>query len=202
MAVFGTLATMTNPTVDDEPVGDRVQRIADELLAADGPTALSLRRIAERADTSTQAVYTRFGGKPGLADALYRSGYARLADELASVAPVDDPIERIRDLAAAYRRVALANPGHYELMTGRPIPEYTPPTDSRRFAASTLQPLIDAISEACSAGLLTGEPRTLAERFWAAGHGRISLELHGLIEVDDDEAADYVDHVIDAHRPR
>ena len=188
--------------VGDEPVGDRVQRVADELLAAEGPTALSLRRIAEGADTSTQAVYTRFGGKPGLADALYRSGYARLAEELASIGTVDDPIDRIRALGAAYRRVALSNPGHYELMTGRPIAEYEPPVESRRFAASTLQPLIDAIAEACAAGLLEGEPRALAERFWAAGHGRISLELHGLVEVDDDEAADYVDHVIDAHRPR
>lgn len=201
MAAFDIIAPMPNPPADpDEPVGDRVQRIADELLAADGPTALSLRRIAELAGTSTQAVYTRFGGKPGLADALYRSGYARLADELASVGPGDDPIDRIRSLAAAYRRVALAHPEHYKLMTGRPIAEYTPPTDSRRFAASTLQPLIDAITDACAAGMLTGDPRTLAERFWAAGHGRVSLELHGLIEVDDDEAADYVDRVIDAHR--
>lgn len=201
MAAFDILAPMIHPRVDpDEPVGDRVQRVADELLATDGPTALSLRRIAERAGTSTQAVYTRFGGKPGLADALYRSGYARLADELAAVAPADDPIDRIRSLAAAYRRVALRNPEHYTLMTGRPIAEYTPPADSRRFAASTLEPLIEAIGDACAAGSLTGDPRTLAIRFWAAGHGRVSLELQGLIEVDDDEAADYVDRIIDAHR--
>ena len=68
--------------MSEETMRDRVLRVADELLDTEGPDALSLRRIADLADTSTQAVYTQFGGKPGLADAMYRSGYQRLADEL------------------------------------------------------------------------------------------------------------------------
>ena len=38
---------------------------AEHLLHADGPHALSVRHIAELAGTSTQAVYTEFGGKAG-----------------------------------------------------------------------------------------------------------------------------------------
>lgn len=185
----------------EETMRDRVLRVADELLASVGPDALSLRRIADLADTSTQAVYTRFGGKPGLADALYRLGYQRLADELAAMPPVADPIERLRALGLAYRRVALANPHHYTLMTGRPIADYDPPRESLRFAASTMKPLVEAVREACESGRLHGEPNTVAIRFWAAGHGRVSLELQGLVEVDEDEANEYVDRLIDAHRP-
>ncbi len=193
---------MADVTVPEEPMRERVLRVADELLDEAGPDALSLRKIADLAGTSTQAVYTQFGGKPGLADAMYRSGYQRLADECEALADVGDSIERIRALALAYRRVALANPEHYKLMTGRPIADYDPPRDSLRFAASTMEPLVDAVRQACASGALDGDPQTVATRLWAAGHGRVSLELHGLVEVDDDEANEYFDRFIDAHRPR
>ena len=181
---------------------ERVLRVADELLASSGPDGLSLRKIAELADTSTQAVYTQFGGKAGLADAMYRSGYQRLAAELGALPPIDEPIERLRELGLAYRRVALANPEHYKLMTGRPIADYDPPRDTLRFALSTMAPLIDAVRVGCESGLLDGDPRAIAMRFWAAGHGRVSLELHGLVPVDEAEANEYFDRLIDAHRPR
>ncbi len=184
----------------EESMRARVLRVADALLDSEGPDALSLRKIADLADTSTQAVYTQFGGKPGLVDAMYRSGYQRLADELDAMPHIADPIERIRVLARAYRRVALANPEHYKLMTGRPIADFDPPRDSLRFAASTMQPLVDAVRDGCESGVLEGDPRTVAMRLWAAGHGRVSLELHGLVDVDDDEADEYFDRLIDAHR--
>ncbi len=192
---------MDDVAAAEETMRDRVLRVADELLDAEGPDALSLRKIADLADTSTQAVYTQFGGKPGLADAMFRSGYRRLADEIAELSDSPDPIERLRALALAYRRVALANPEHYKLMTGRPIADYDPPRDSLRFAASTMEPLVEAVRNACASGALEGDPRTIAMRLWAAGHGRISLELHGLVDVDDDEANEYFDRLIDAHRP-
>ena len=193
---------MADVTAPEETMRDRVLRVADELLAAEGPDALSLRKIADLAGTSTQTVYTQFGGKPGLTDAMYRSGYQRLADEIDALPNIDDPIERMRTYSFAYRRVALANPEHYKLMTGRPIADYDPPRDSLRFAASTMEPLVDAVRAACAAGVLEGDPRTVAMRLWAAGHGRVSLELHGLVEVDDDEANEYFDRLVDAHRPR
>ena len=193
---------MADVTAPEETMRDRVLRVADELLAAEGPDALSLRKIADLAETSTQTVYTQFGGKPGLADAMYRSGYQRLADEIDALPNIDDPIERMRTYSFAYRRVALANPEHYKLMTGRPFADYDPPRDSLRFAASTMEPLVDAVRAACAAGVLEGDPRTVAMRLWAAGHGRVSLELHGLVEVDDDEANEYFDRLVDAHRPR
>ena len=192
---------MDEVAVSDETMRDRVLRVAHELLDTAGPDALSLRKIADLAGTSTQAVYTQFGGKPGLADAMYRAGYQRLAHELSALPEIADPIERMRALALTYRSVALANPEHYKLMTGRPIPEYDPPRDSLQFAASTMEPLVNAIRAACESGVLDGDPRTVAMRLWAAGHGRVSLELHGLVEVDDDEANEYFDRLIDAHRP-
>ncbi len=174
--------------VNTRQTTDRRQELleaAEELLRSAGPHALSLRDIAERSGTSTQAVYTEFGGKPGLADALYREGYRRLAENLAAVSAELPPVERIRELCFAYRDTALANPHFYELMSGRPIPEYDPPTESRREAAATFDVLIDAIQAAVDAGELhVQSPRELAGLLWTAGHGYVSLTLHGLLPED------------------
>ncbi len=175
--------------------------VAERLLRDEGPHAVSLRRVAEAADTTTQAVYTCFGGKPGLIDALYREGYARLAARLAEVDTGTDPLERIRALGAAYRERALADPHLYELMTAHPIAGYEPPVASRRAARATLQPLVDATRDAVDAGLLTGEPTRIAHLLWAVGHGFVGLELHELAPDDPDAAYRCMtDAILDGHR--
>lgn len=183
--------------VDDELLGAAAAALIDA-----GPHALSLRRIADAAGTSTQAVYTRFGGKAGLADALYLQGFEALAAALTAADLPDDPVERIVALSAVYRCVALDRPHHYALMTGRPIPDYAPPPDSLRAARQTLQPLVDAVAAAVEAGVLQGRPDQLAHRFWAAGHGRISLEINGFLPIDDTEYEQLCRHVVDGHRAR
>lgn len=176
---------------------------AEQVLRSAGPAALSVRRIADLADTSTQAVYTQFGGKPGLADALYREGYRRLEQRIAALDLPGDPIDRIRALAWAYRENALVNAHLYDLMTARPLPEYDPPVESRREALRTIEPLIEAIRDAVESGALAGDPRRITQHLWAAGHGLISLTLNGL-ELDDDAEEIYremLDTMIDQHRP-
>lgn len=192
-------------TDDVRPVGAVAAVLveaAERLLREEGPHAVSLRRVAEAAGTTTQAVYTCFGGKPGLIDALYREGYARLAARLAEVDPETDPLARIRALGATYRRRALADPHLYELMTAHPIAGYEPPAASRRAARETLQPLVDAASDAVAAGLLVGEPARIAHLLWAAGHGFVGLELHGLAPDDPDAAyGRMTDALLAGHRP-
>lgn len=162
--------------------------VAETLLREEGPHAVSLRRVAQAAGTTTQAVYTGFGGKPGLIDALYREGYRRLAVRLAAVDHDAPPIDRIRSLGDAYRHQALADPHLYELMTAHPIAGYEPPGSSRREARATLEPLVEAARDAVDAGLLVGEPTAIAHLLWASGHGFVSLELHGLAPDGPDEA--------------
>src|SRR4028118_1227581 len=84
----------------------RVGRVPARLIAGEGPPALSLRRLAAAAGGSTQLVYTLFGGKPGLADALYAEGFRRLGGAMRTALaqaspPVGDPA-RLLVLAQAY----------------------------------------------------------------------------------------------------
>lgn len=187
------------------PVSTRRRELlgaAEQLLITDGPHALSLRTIADRCGLTTQAVYTEFGGKPGLADALYREGYRRLAAQLASVPADLEPLDRIRALTHAYRDTAFGNPHFYELMTGRPLPEYDPPLESRQEAAATFQTAIEAVEAATNAGVLdTDSPQEIAEMLWAAGHGYVSLVIQGLQSADLARWDRMFDAIMDAYRP-
>ena len=59
---------------------------------------------------------------------------------------------------------------------------------------------VQAVAAAVDAGVLAGDPEQLAHRFWAAGHGRISLEINGFLPVDDTEYEQLCRRVIDGHR--
>ena len=73
---LGKDGLVTAPEPDETDARRRqVVEAAARVLAEDGPHGLSLRRIAAEAGASTQIVYTLFGGKPGLADALYGEGF-------------------------------------------------------------------------------------------------------------------------------
>src|SRR5919204_1049002 len=65
---------------------------AGELLSAEGPGALTTRRLADAAGTTTQSIYTLFGGKEGIVRAMYREGYARLEARIRKVRDTDNPL--------------------------------------------------------------------------------------------------------------
>ena len=158
---------------------------ASRLLVEEGPQALSMRRVAAAAGCSTTVLYTLFGGKEGLADALYREGFARLTAAIqAAVATVEaaggDAVAVAVAAARAYRANALAERNYYGIMFLNPIPGFVPSAESLAAADASLGPLTGAIRDAMAAGVLVvDDPRRMAEVCWAAAHGVVSLELAG-----------------------
>jgi AcrR family transcriptional regulator len=152
---------------------------ASRLLVAEGPGALTMRRVAGAVGCSTTVLYTLFGGKEGLADALYREGFERLRRRLEAVAE-DEPLARLRALAHAYRANALAEHAYYGVMFQQAIPGFRPAAASLAAAGASLDVLAGAVRAAMDAGgLRPGDPQAVAEVLWAAVHGVVSLELAG-----------------------
>jgi AcrR family transcriptional regulator len=152
---------------------------AGRLLLAEGPGALTMRRVAGAVGCSTTVLYTMFGGKEGLADALYREGFERLRRRLEAVAD-DDPLARLRALADAYRANALAERPYYGVMFQQAIPGFRPSAASLAAAGASLEVLARAVRAAMDAGALRpDDPQPAAEVLWAAVHGVVSLELAG-----------------------
>ena len=191
-----------------------VLEAAARLLAEEGPHGLSLRRIAAEAGGSTQLVYTLFGGKPGLADALYAEGFSRLAatcrTALAACPPPGDP-ERLLAVGRAYRAFAQDEPAFFAVMFGKAIPDFTPTSaTSGRCRADTFGSLVAEV-RACldndaahlvSHGAGEGhvdvsrrEPRLIERCVRAADGGGCDLDSHlsrpevGFLAIDDELTA-------------
>jgi AcrR family transcriptional regulator len=179
------------------PLRGRILEVAADLLAAEGPHALSLRRIARAAGTSTQGIYTEFGGKAGLVDALYREGWRRLTAALRAVPAEADAEAHLVRLGEAYRRCACEQASFYALMVGEPIPGYAPSPEVRQEARASLAILLDAVSAALAALGRRGDPERIAHMLWSCGHGLADLRLHGLARAEDEDArARLVTHAI------
>lgn len=152
------------------------------LLAAEGPAALNTRRVAGETGVSTSAVYNLFGDKAGLVREMFLAGFERLAGAFAAVPTGADPVADLLALGHAYRVSALANPHLYELMFGRPVPEFQPDAETAALIQPTFDTLVDAVVRCVREGAFApAEPRDLAVRLNALAHGLCSLELRGAL---------------------
>lgn len=184
---------------------DLATRLVDEagrLLAAEGAAALTLRRLAAASGTSTMAVYTLFGDKPGLLRAMYRAGFDRLGTALREAAAgYDDPVEALVALGHAYRDTALANPHLYGLMFGAAVPGFEPDADAKAVADAAYAPLVEGVQRCLDAGAMAGTPaERIALHLWSVSHGMVSLELAGHLPAPNPAAA-YVEALIYAGVP-
>jgi AcrR family transcriptional regulator len=182
---------MPRPKVHDEALRVRLLEQAVRTLSEDGPDALSLRKLAAQVDTSTTAVYSLFGGKPGLLNAVYEEAFARFGQRLDAVEPTADPLADLAALGAAYRSSALEEPHFYQVMFGPVGGAMTPEPESVVRGLDTFRPLLDAVRRAIDAGLLREEdPVRIATSMWATVHGLVSLELRALLPAGSGEPAD------------
>jgi AcrR family transcriptional regulator len=189
----------------DDPRRTSVVEVAARLIAEEGPHALSLRRLAAAAGGSTQLVYTLFGGKPGLADALYAEGFRRLGEAMRAAAgpePVGDPA-RLVVLAQAYRRFATDEPAFFSVMFGPVIPGFTPSRATREVSRDrSFGQVVTAVQECLDAGTLRAEdPQALARACWTTAHGVAALQHAGLLDGGDADLDPVLRIVVDAHRP-
>lgn len=147
-------------TTEQPDIRERLLAGAAEVLATDGVAALTVRRVVEAAGRSTMCVYTKFGSRGGLMNAVYQQA----ADSLYAVLERARPVEgsAALGLASAYRRFALANPGAYALVFDQDLPALGIDESLRG----------DAIARVAAYLAVADED----VRFWATMHGLIALE--------------------------
>src|SRR3954469_24336653 len=81
---------------------ERMLEAAVRMLEDAGPEALQARTLTAEIGASTQAVYTLFGGMPGLFEALAAEGFARFARYVEEVPETDDPVADFFTKGAAF----------------------------------------------------------------------------------------------------
>jgi AcrR family transcriptional regulator len=164
------------PRAADPAVRLALLETAAELLARREP--VTARSLAERVGTSTTALYTHFGGMPGLWRAVRSEGFVRLGRRLATVPRTDDPVRDLAALGAAYLDSARADPFLYRAMFDAAADLEEPAVADDAFAL-----LVEAADRARRAGRLAAasDPLAVATRYWAGGHGLAMLVVTGVL---------------------
>ena len=198
---------MARPKVYDDALRAALISAAADQLAEGGVGHLSLRSVAQAAGTSTNAIYSIFGGKPDLveavvADALASFTAAQRATPQHQTAQTQtsqsqtaqaDLEADLAELGRAYRRWALERPTLYAVIFGDRV---AAPEGSHDSEDDGFQPLLGLVTKLIEAGIFRDEqPRLVALSIWAGVHGLVSLEHVAL----GDQPAKVRDAAYDAH---
>ena len=97
-------------------VKEQLIRGALKMIAEEGPTDVSVRRLAESASRTTMCIYTKFGNRRGLLAATYERAAGSLLDRLDACA--QDGFDAVVD---AYRAAADEAPGVYTMLFEQPL---------------------------------------------------------------------------------
>ena len=155
------------------------KRFLDAALAVltdRGVAGLTVRGVAEAAGASTLTVYTRFGGRTGLLDALYERAFDLMREALLDVPPeTEDGLADLLEVALAYRRFALENPARYALMYERSVHDFDPDPELRKaVVATTFVMFVDKIRRVSEPG---ADLQQFGYLLWTSMHGLVSVEL-------------------------
>ena len=157
---------------------------AAALLTADGPSGLSMRRLAETADVSVNTIYNLIGSREDVVAALVDRVIDLIAPTVGDV-DRDDPIDRCvaiitRSAATVIEQHNLTRPLAQEIFGhGGPGSEV-----SRRWGTATLR---QAIEDAVAVGELTDRvpPSALAETVYAVWANAALSWAHGVFNDDE-----------------
>ena len=173
---------MGRPREHDERTRARILDVATELLASHGPDGVTVRRVADAADTTTRAIYSLFGDKRGLLQALHHEAAALMTRTHLEVEPRDDLIAEVVELGLAYRRAAMENPHTFRLLMGG-TPGFQPEPDDVRLGRRAFARVIETLERLSTADRLGGRTAERAgTEMWALVHGLVSLELLGILD--------------------
>jgi AcrR family transcriptional regulator len=177
---------MARPREHDEATRERLLEAAEKLSATKGFDAVTVRGVAQEARTTTRAVYTLFGSKEGLEQALHQAMFTRLRDLERARNRSDDPREDLLELALAYRRWAVERPERYALAMHRFVGQGARPRSEEGLAASreALDELIQAVRRCQDAGLLVADLDDVVTHMRAVVHGLAEFENLGMLGPD------------------
>ncbi|HUS31805.1 MAG TPA: TetR/AcrR family transcriptional regulator [Kofleriaceae bacterium] len=181
---------MGRPREHDETTRQELLAAAEKLLAERGLAALSVREAADAIGTTTRAIYSVFGGRPGLLAALYVRGFEVLGGLIDALPQTRDPKADLVDAGVlGFRRFAVEHPNLFRLTCERMAPDWEPGPTEHAAAMQTFDKLRALVRRCKDAGLIGGRSTAeIAFQFHAFAQGLASVELQGWLPDLDGEA--------------
>lgn len=161
----------------------KVCTVAASQFAEFGVAKVSMRSLAQALGCSATSLYNYFANKEEILSASRAMAYDQLADSLqAAEQSCSDLWQQSRAIGDAYVAFAEQYPAAYQLIFAfRDANEgiYPPLQQAEARARQCLTRYIDNM---IGAGLLSGDPTTLAHVYWAGMHGLIQLRMAGQLK--------------------
>lgn len=162
---------------------------ATEILARDGFAALTVRRVADAAGYSTIGIYTNFGNKGGLVEAILLEAHAAFASAVATADTTAPGRTQLAASAHAYRDWALRNRSGYIVMFGSFSGDFVASPEAGAQMLRSFEAHKHRVAEAMRVGdVAPGDPGEVAHHLWACVHGHVMLDLM-MQRTAEDEAA-------------
>ncbi|GAB2752859.1 TetR/AcrR family transcriptional regulator [Amycolatopsis magusensis] len=156
---------------DGEKLREEILEAAEALLIESGTEeALTLRAVARRAGVTTPSVYLHFADKSALLEAVCLRVWGELAARMLDYAgDVDDPLRQLGRCGRVYANFALDHPVQYRVLMMRPTSGLSPGADA------CFRHIAKAAAACVDAGIMRGDPESLAVGLWSALHGCVTL---------------------------
>lgn len=170
---------MGRPREHGEETAQALLKAGEELLVERGVSAISVRAVAERAGTTTRAVYALFGSKASLVEAIAALGYRFLAESVDAIPRTAEPRVDLVAVGGVFRTFAVVRPALFRLTFERADGEVFSSDRVRRAAAAAYEALIALIHRAQESGDLDPgrTPDEIAYMIHAVCQGLAGSEL-------------------------
>jgi len=155
---------------------DRIIDAAMTILANDGVTGFTTRKVASGAGTSTPAVYELFGDKSGLLREVLFRGFELLGARLRALTESDDPRADLVAVVQAFRRFVRANPVLAQLMFSQTFADFDPGPDEQRAGAAVREFVVARVRRCTDTGVIAGDPVDIAHVVVALAQGLAAQE--------------------------
>jgi AcrR family transcriptional regulator len=171
-----------SPRSADPLVRARLIEAAARLLAEEGPAALTSRRLAAEAGTSTMAVFSRFENMTDLRRAVRAEAFGRLEAHLDALPVTDDPVADLVATGTVFFDSGVANPHLYRAMF------LDRPPEGDDLGVGVYERLVALVRRCMAAGRFTDAKESLvpvwAAQVWSMRHGMVTMAVAGLLPVE------------------
>jgi AcrR family transcriptional regulator len=158
---------------------ERVLHVAVAMLASEGATGLTTRKVAEGAQTSPPAVYELFGDKAGLVREIFFEGFRMLRRRFDELPETGDARAELVRVLQSFRGFIAANPVLAELMFLRRFTDFDPSPDDRKAGDAVRAFIVGRVRRCIDTGALAGDETDIAHGLVALVQGLAATEIAG-----------------------